>query len=237
MHSAYLHLVLIFLVHGVNAVVVEEGVRQRVFVGSHAAVRVHDPRRNRFFALFVAVCGLCARTWPSASDKRRGLRLADDCALRRERGNTLDEPHVNSCFFRYACSAPHTTRSTSREQADGHGQWLLCTGPQRVPRSEWHPISAVARSRARARGGVAEQARGTQGERGENEEGEGYGQEGRGRSTHVVSLEVAVRRGQRQDSQNRREHEECAQRHRSPRQHIFVQVDVDLRPGGCTQAG
>ena len=139
--------------------------RQRVFVGSHAAVRVHDPRRNRFFALFVAVCGLCARTWPSASYKRRGLRLADDCALRRERGNTLDEPHVNSCFFRYACSAPHTTRSTSREQADGHGQWLLCTGPQRVPRSEWHPISAVARPRARARGGVAEQARGTQGER------------------------------------------------------------------------
>ena len=57
----------------------------------------------------------------------------------------MDEPHVNSCFFRYACSAPHTTRSTSREQADGHGQWLLCTGPQRVPRSEWHPISAVAR--------------------------------------------------------------------------------------------
>lgn len=46
---------LVLLVDGVDAVVVQEGVRQRVLIRRHAPVRIHNPRRHRLRARLVAV--------------------------------------------------------------------------------------------------------------------------------------------------------------------------------------
>jgi hypothetical protein len=50
------HSHLVLLIHGVDAVVVEERVRKSVLIRGHAAIRIHDPRSDRLCARLVAIC-------------------------------------------------------------------------------------------------------------------------------------------------------------------------------------